>query len=90
VTARLAAQCGELAEALSLARGAVELTEQTDWSNPATPAWLALAEVLRQDDEVAEADAAVAAAVRICEEKGNVAAIAGLRAGARSPRQTPA
>ena len=50
---RLAAQRGEIAEGLELARRAVELAERSDWLNYRACAWLALAEVQRangQDD----------------------------------------
>ena len=43
-------------------------------------AWLALAEVQRAAGDGAEADAAVAEAIRLYEAKGNVAAAAAVRA----------
>jgi hypothetical protein len=45
-------------------------------------AWLALAEVQKANGHAAGADAAVANALRLYEEKGNVAAAARVRAGA--------
>ena len=83
VMARLAAQHGELEEALELARRAVEAGEHADRLNAAATAWLALAEVRRARGETAEADAAVAAALQVYERKGNVAAAARVRASAR-------
>ena len=79
---RLAAQRGEIAEALELARRAVELAERSDWLNYRAWAWLALAEVQRANGQTTDADAAVAVALRLYEAKGNVAAIARLQAGA--------
>ena len=76
----VAAQRGELAEALVLAARAVELAEPSGWLNYRAWAWLALAEVQRTNGHEAEADTAVAAALRLYEVKGNIAAIAGLRA----------
>jgi DNA-binding SARP family transcriptional activator len=76
--ARLAAHRGRLAEALTLAQRAVECAEPTDNLNLRARIWLALAEVQRAGG--AEAAAAVAAAIRLYEAKGNVAAVARLRA----------
>jgi DNA-binding SARP family transcriptional activator len=75
--ARLAAHRGELAEALALARRAVELAEPTDMLNHRATIWLALAEVQRAANELP--DAAVAEALRLYEAKGNVTAAAALR-----------
>ena len=58
--ARLAAHRGEPAEALELARRAVELAEPRAWLNHTARVWLALAEVQRVNGHNAEADAAVA------------------------------
>jgi tetratricopeptide (TPR) repeat protein len=79
VAARLAAHAGEPDEALALAHEAVEVAEQTDRLNQRAVAWLALAEVHRARDETPAADAAVDAAVRLYEQKGNVAAVTRLR-----------
>jgi tetratricopeptide (TPR) repeat protein len=73
--ARVAAHRGDLGEALSLARRGVELAGESNGV-----CWLALAEVLRANGEDAEADTAVETAVRIWDRKGNVAAVARLRA----------
>ena len=80
--ARLAAYRGQPAEALELARRAVELTVPRAWLQATARVWLALAEVQRVNGNNAEADAAVAAALRLYEAKGNIAAIARLRASA--------
>jgi tetratricopeptide (TPR) repeat protein len=79
--ARLAAHRGALDEAVTLARQAVEIQEQTDYVYPRAVASPALAEVLRANNQAEEADAALEHAVGILEQKGNVAAIAQLRAG---------
>ena len=78
---RLAAARGNLAEGLELAQVAVEVAERGGWLNYTAIAWLALAEVQRTDGRAAEADAAVAKALRIYEGKGNVAAAARVRTG---------
>jgi tetratricopeptide (TPR) repeat protein len=78
--ARLNAHRGELAQALTLARRAVEFTEGTDLLDLRAQTWLALAEVQRTRGATAEADAAVAAALRLYDTKGNVAAAGRLRA----------
>lgn len=82
---RLAAHRGKLAEALVLVRHAVDAAERTYWLNGRARVWLAFAEVNRAAGRTAEADAAVATAVALYERKGNVAAVARLRAehGAR-------
>jgi DNA-binding SARP family transcriptional activator len=79
---RLAARRGEIAEGLELARRAVELADRGVWPSGRARARLALAEVQRARGNRSEADAAVAAAIRVYEAKGNVAAVARLRAGA--------
>jgi tetratricopeptide (TPR) repeat protein len=78
--ARLAAHRGQLEHALTLASEAVERSEHTDQVNPRAGAWLTLAEVLRASGRAEEADAAVAQAIAIYEQKGNLAAIARLPA----------
>ncbi len=83
---RLAAHRGELAEALELARQAVEVADRADWLNIRARVWLALAEVTRAAGRTAEADAAVATALALYEQKGNVAAAARLRARVRRAR----
>jgi len=78
---RLAAQRGEFARALELARRAVEVVERRSSSlNHRALVWLALAEVARAAGQTAEADDAVANALRLYEAKGNVAAAARLKA----------
>jgi tetratricopeptide (TPR) repeat protein len=81
---RLAAQRGELAEALELVRQAVEVADRGDWLNHRARVWLALAEVTRAAGRTAEADAAVTKALALYEQKGNVAAAARLRADQRA------
>jgi len=76
---RLAAQRGELAEGLWLVRQAVEVAERSHWLNWRARVWLAFAEVTRAADRTAEADTAVATALALYEQKGNVAAAARLR-----------
>jgi DNA-binding SARP family transcriptional activator/tetratricopeptide (TPR) repeat protein len=80
--ARVAAHQGELAEALTLARRAVETAEPSDGLNVKARTWLALAEVQGAAGLRSEADAAVAEAIRLFEAKGNVAAAALVRAAA--------
>ena len=82
--ARVAAHRGELVEAAALARRAVEITEGTDMLNIRARVWLALAEVQRAAGDTAEADAAVARALELYEQKGNVAAAAALQAAAKA------
>jgi hypothetical protein len=65
---------------LTLANEAVDGSEKTDQVNPRAGAWLALAEVLRASDRAEEANAAVAQAIAIYEQKGNLAAAAQARA----------
>jgi DNA-binding SARP family transcriptional activator len=83
-SARLALHRGEADEALRFARRAVEIGEQTDYSNDLAEAWQALAEVEHAGGRSAEADAAVAAALALYERKGNLAAAAQLRAKAEA------
>jgi tetratricopeptide (TPR) repeat protein len=77
--ARVAAHRGQLADALTFAKRALEFAEPTDLLNHRARVWLALAEVERARGASVEADGAVSAAVRLYEKKGNVAAIARLR-----------
>jgi tetratricopeptide (TPR) repeat protein len=79
-TPRLVAHRGQLEQALTLASEAVERSEHTDQVNPRAGAWLTLAEILRASDRAEEADAAVAQAIVIYEQKGNLAAAAQTRA----------
>ena len=80
---RLAARRGELTEALQLVRQAVEVADRADWLNIRARVWLAFAEVARKAGRSAEADDAVATAVALYEQKGNVAAAARLQAEPR-------
>jgi class 3 adenylate cyclase/tetratricopeptide (TPR) repeat protein len=79
--ARVAAHAGHHADAVELARTAVELAGAHNFSlNVEARVWLAVAEVQRAAGNTAEADAAVAKALELYEQKGNVAAVARLRA----------
>ena len=77
---RLAAQRGELTEALQLVRQAVEVADRGSALNARARVWAALAEVARAAGRTAEADTAVATALALYDQKGNVAAAARLRA----------
>ena len=77
---RLAAHRGELAEALDLAWRAAEVADRSDRLSLRARVWLALADVQEAGGQLAEAEAAVAEALRLYEAKGNVAAAAPLRA----------
>lgn len=83
VKGKLAAQRGELERALDLARRAVVVADRSGWLNIRARLWLVLADVNRDADLGDEADAAVATALALYEAKGNVAAAANVRAGAR-------
>jgi predicted ATPase len=74
VAAKLAARRGEHDEADRLARGAVEIADETDALNQRARVALALAEVLRVGGRDAEASEAVARAVALYDLKGNVVA----------------
>jgi tetratricopeptide (TPR) repeat protein len=80
--ARLAAHRGDFAEAVALARTAVESAEPIDCLNAKAGTWVVLAEVHRAAGAEADADAALGEAIRIYEAKGNVAAAAAARAAA--------
>jgi class 3 adenylate cyclase/tetratricopeptide (TPR) repeat protein len=82
--ARIAAHNGEVDEALTLAKRAVEIVERTDNLNESARSWEALAEVERAAGRTAEADAAVAKALELYEQKGNVAAATALQATAKA------
>ena len=85
VEARLAAHRGRLAEALALARRAVELAERDRHPEPQGPRLAGARRGAARGGATAEADAAVAEALRLYEAKGNVAAAASA-AGARRRR----
>jgi tetratricopeptide (TPR) repeat protein len=74
--ARVAAHRGAPGDAVTLARRAVELMDVSDHLNHRALIWLALAEVERANGDPAKADAAVATARALYEQKGNVAAAA--------------
>jgi tetratricopeptide (TPR) repeat protein len=78
--ARVEAQDGDLERAYALAKRGVELAESGDMLNITARAWLVLAEIERRNGRLAEADAAVGAALGLYEQKGNVVAAAALRA----------
>ena len=79
--ARVAAHHGELGEAESLAQRAVEIADRTpEWLNWRAEIWLAFADVQRAAGRTAEADTAVATALELYEQKGNIAAAARLLA----------
>ena len=77
--ARIAAHSGRFPHALTLAQRAVDYAELTDSLNLRARIWMALAEVQRAGGAAAEADAALATAIRLYEAKGNLAAAARLR-----------
>jgi tetratricopeptide (TPR) repeat protein len=80
VLARVAAHNGRHAESVTLARQAVELADLSDMLNLRARVWKARAAVHRAAGDIAEADAAVATALELYRQKGNVAAAAALRA----------
>ena len=77
---RLAAQRGQLAEAPSSPAQASRSPIGADVLNFRARVWLALADVRRAEGQTADADAAVAPAIELYEQKGNIAAAARLRA----------
>jgi tetratricopeptide (TPR) repeat protein len=78
IQAKLLARRGNLLHAEEMARGAVELAEDTDAPNVRAVARMALAEVLAlQGDSRAAPEAETA--LRLLEEKGNVAAASAAR-----------
>ena len=87
--ARLAASRGDLGEAITLARRAVELADETDLLNVRARVWRALGEVGRARGDTANAETAVAAALGLYEQKGNIAAATSLRARAESSVERP-
>jgi class 3 adenylate cyclase/tetratricopeptide (TPR) repeat protein len=70
--AKLLAARGETGEAVRLAREAVEIVAATGSLNGRADALVDLATVLRADGRETEADAALAEAVTLYEEKGNL------------------
>jgi tetratricopeptide (TPR) repeat protein len=81
--ARLAAHAGRHAEAVELARRALELAAAFGSLIGEPRAWLALAEVQRAAGNQAEADEAVERALELYDRKGNIAAAASVRASPR-------
>jgi DNA-binding SARP family transcriptional activator/tetratricopeptide (TPR) repeat protein len=71
---RIAAHRGDLASAVEIGRRAVQLASDSDSINLRTRTLLALAEVHGKRGETSEADAALAAALRLYEAKGNITA----------------
>jgi tetratricopeptide (TPR) repeat protein len=86
--ARVAAHRGDLDEALALAQSAIEFADRTDSLNWRARVWLAYAEVLRACRRTGEAEAAHETAIRIYEQKGNVAAVARVRAASEEVAST--
>jgi class 3 adenylate cyclase len=81
VEARLAAHRGEAAVAVALAERAIAACETVGWGpNHQARCWLALAEAQRVAGNDLEVDAAVARALELYEQKGNVAEAARVRA----------
>jgi class 3 adenylate cyclase/tetratricopeptide (TPR) repeat protein len=76
VRAKLLARLGDLEEAERLARDAAERAARTDYLDLRAKTVAELAEVLRLAGGTEEAAAAVQEAIRLYEEKGNVAAAA--------------
>jgi hypothetical protein len=77
--ARIAAHRGDDPEATAYIRQATELLDGTDRLNAKARASAALAEVHHAAGRTAEADAALATALELYEQKGNVAAVDALR-----------
>jgi class 3 adenylate cyclase/predicted ATPase len=78
IQAKLLARRGDLQHGEELARGAVELAEDTDAPNVRAVARMALAEVLALEGD-ARAAREVETAVRLLEKKGNIAAAGAAR-----------
>jgi DNA-binding SARP family transcriptional activator len=81
---RLAARSGDLSHALHLVRLAVEVADRSSWLNSRARIWVAFAEAHRAAGRFPEADEAVATALALYDQKGNVAAAARLRAAVGS------
>ena len=71
----------DLHQGLALVGRSVELAEQTDILNLKARVWRVLGEVRRHRRDVAEANEALATALRLNETKGNVAAVAAVGNG---------
>jgi len=85
VEAKLAARDGDLDAALELAREAAALAGATDALNQRAQVGLDLATVLHAAGREGEATAAEKDALRLLEAKGNVAALARIRAADTPP-----
>jgi hypothetical protein len=74
VRAKLLARRGEVTEAETLARDAVALADETDFTVLRADAFMDLAEVLRTAERGTESTRFVTAALELYEQKGNVVA----------------
>jgi class 3 adenylate cyclase/predicted ATPase len=79
VQAKLLATSGHLENAEALARHAVALAENTDWSNDHAAACVALGEVLYKRGLLEQAQTAIRRALALYEAKGNIVAVEGVR-----------
>ena len=80
VRAKILAATGRLEDAEVLARYAVSLAGETDWSNDHAAACVALGEVLRTRGRPQEAEGAIREALALYEAKGNTVAAEEVRA----------
>jgi hypothetical protein len=80
VRAKALARAGELGEAESVGREAVEIVARTDYLDAHATAVADLGEVLRLGGDAEGSVSAVEEAIRLHERKGNVAAAGRLRA----------
>jgi Flp pilus assembly protein TadD len=80
VRAKILATTGRLDDAEALARRAVSLAENTDWSNDHAAAYVALGEVLRERGRTQDAEAAIREALALYEGKENAVAAEGVHA----------
>ena len=77
--AGLASHYGNHEEAVTLARRAVEMRQRTDALSGRAEAWLALARAERAAGHIEGADSAIAMALSLLDQKGNIAAAAQVR-----------
>jgi DNA-binding SARP family transcriptional activator len=89
VEAKISARLGRAGDAERLARGVVGLAARTDALNRRAESLLALAEVLQLAGAEQEARQHVAPALRLFEQKGNIAAARRVRAKDEEPRVGP-
>jgi ATP/maltotriose-dependent transcriptional regulator MalT len=80
VRAKILAATGRLEDAEALARRAVSLAGETDWSNDHAAACVALGEVLHKRGRPHEAEMAIREALALYEAKGNTVAAEGVHA----------